>query len=227
VITPPPAAGRISIPQVPAGAQIPPEAKKLTLRLLGFDIKGEFEEFAAERKELEPSLVGKTVTVAQISEFADQLQQVYAAKAGYPLVRVVLLPQELAGAARVKLNIIDGFVERLDVDALPLQVQGRVATILARLLNKTHLTQAELERQLLIAGETPGLTLNATFAPGKEISGSILVLTGRYRPVSMSVYMDNAMPEVSSTGQGVVRASANSLLGLGEQVTVGDRLAEP
>jgi hypothetical protein len=75
VITPPPAAGRISIPQVPAGAQIPPEAKKLTLRLLGFDIKGEFEEFAAERKELEPSLVGKTVTVAQISEFADQLQR--------------------------------------------------------------------------------------------------------------------------------------------------------
>jgi hemolysin activation/secretion protein len=219
VIAPPPAAGRISIPQVPAGAQIPPEAKKLAFKLLGFDIKGEFEEFAVKRHEIEAPLIGKTVTVAQIFEFADQLQQVYA-QAGYPLVRVVLLPQELNGAARIKLNIIDGFVERLNVDALPLQVQGRVATVLARLLNKTHLTQAELERQLLIAGETPGLTLNATFAPGKEIGGSILVLTGRYRPVSMSVYMDNAMPEVFGTGQGVVSASANSLLGLGEQVTV-------
>jgi hemolysin activation/secretion protein len=219
VITPPPAAGRIAIPQVPAGAQIPPEAKKLTFKLLGFDIKGEFEEFAAKRHELEAPLIGKTVTVAQIFEFADQLQQIYA-QAGYPLVRVVLLPQELNGAARIKLNIIDGFVEQLNVDALPLQVQGRVATVLARLLNKTHLTQAELERQLLIAGETPGLTLNATFAPGKEIGGSILVLTGRYRPVSVSLYMDNAMPEVFGTGQGVVSASANSLLGLGEQVTV-------
>lgn len=219
VIAPPPAAGRIAIPQVPAGAQIPPEARKLTFRLLGFDIKGEFEEFAAKRRELEASLVGKTVTVAEIFEFADQLQQIYA-KAGYPLVRIVLLPQELNGAARIKLNIIDGFVERLDVDALPLQVQGRVATVLARLLNKTHLTQAELERQLLIAGETPGLTLNATFAPGKELGGSILVLTGRYRPVSMSVYMDNAMPEVFGTGQGVVSASTNSVLGLGEQITV-------
>src|ERR1700760_200798 len=148
VITPPPAAGRIAIPQVPAGAQIPPEAKKLTFRLLGFDIKGEFEEFAAKRHVLESPLVGKTVTVAQIFEFADQLQQIYA-QAGYPLVRIVLLPQELNGAARIKINIIDGFVERLNVDALPLQVQGRVATVLARLLNKTHLTQAELERQLL------------------------------------------------------------------------------
>ncbi len=219
VITPPPAAGRIAIPQVPAGAQIPPEAKKLTFKLLGFDIKGEFEEFAAKRHVLESPLVGKTVTVAQIFEFADQLQQIYA-QAGYPLVRIVLLPQELNGAARIRLNIIDGFVERLDVDALPFQVQGRVATVLARLLNKAHLTQAELERQLLIAGETPGLTLNATFAPGKEIGGSIMVLTGRYRPVSMSMYMDNAMPEVFGTGQGVVSASANSLLGLGEQVTV-------
>jgi hemolysin activation/secretion protein len=103
VIAPPPAAGRIAIPQVPAGAQIPPEAKKLTFKLLGFDIKGEFEEFAAKRHELEAPLVGKTVTVAEIFEFADQLQQIYA-KAGYPLVRIVLLPQELNGAARIKLN---------------------------------------------------------------------------------------------------------------------------
>jgi len=219
VIAPPSAAGHIAIPQVPAGAQIPPEAKKLTFKLLGFDIKGEFEEFAAGRHELEAPLVGKTVTVAEIFEFADQLQQIYA-KAGYPLVRIALLPQELNGAARIKLNIIDGFVERLNVDALPLQVQGRVATVLARLLNKTHLTQAELERQLLIPGVTPGLTLNATFAPGKDVGGSILVLTGRYRPMSMSMYMDNAMPEVFGTGQGVVSASASSLLGLGEQVTV-------
>ena len=99
VIAPPPATGRISIPQVPAGAQIPREAKKLTFKLLGFDIKGEFEEFAARRKELEAPLIGKTVTVAQIFEFADQLQQVYAT-AGYPLVRIVLLPQELAGAVK-------------------------------------------------------------------------------------------------------------------------------
>jgi hemolysin activation/secretion protein len=218
-ITPPPSPGRISIPQVPAGTQIPEQAKKLVFKLLGFDIKGEFEEFAAQRQQLEAPLVGKSVTVAQIFEFADQLQQIYA-KAGYPLVRIVLLPQELGDAARIRLNIIDGFVERLDVDTLPLQVQGRVATTLMPLLNKTHLKQAELERQLLIAGETPGLTLNATFAPGKEIGGSVLVLTGRYRPVSMSLYVDNAMPAVFGTGQGVLSASLNSTLGLGEQITV-------
>ena len=219
VIAPPSGGGHIAIPQVPAGAQIPAQAKKLGFKLLGFDIKGEFPELVAQRKALEAPLIGKRITVAQVFEFADALQQIYA-KAGYPLARVVTLPQEFAGAARIKLRVIDGFVERLDLEALPWPVQGRVANVLAPLQDKTHLQQSELERRLLIAGEAPGLVLNATFAAGKEVGGSVLVLSGRYRPVSVSVYMDNDMPRVFGTGQGVFTASANSWLGLGEQLTV-------
>jgi hemolysin activation/secretion protein len=219
VIAPPTGGGHIAIPQVPAGAQIPAEAKKLTFKLLGFSIQDEFPELVAQRKALETPLVGKTITVAQVFEFADQLQQVYA-KAGYPLARVVLLPQEFEGAARIKLRVIDGFVESFNLDALPWPVQHRVGAVLAPLQFKTHLQQSELERRLLIAGEAPGLVLNATFAPGKETGGSILLLTGRYRAVSVSVYGDNDMPVVFGTGQGVFTASANSWLGLGEQLTV-------
>jgi hemolysin activation/secretion protein len=218
-IAPPTGGGHIAIPQVPAGAQIPPEAKKLKFKLIGFVVKDEFPELVEQRQELETPLDGKTITVAQVFEFADQLQQIYA-KAGYPLARVILLPQEFEGAAKIKLRVIDGYVERFNLDALPWQVQHRVGSVLGPLMNKTHLQQSELERQLLIAGETPGLVLNATFAPGKQIGGSVLVLTGRYRAVSLSVYGDNDMPVVFGTGQGVVTASANSWLGLGEQLTV-------
>jgi hemolysin activation/secretion protein len=218
-IAPPSGGGHIAIPQVPAGAQIPAQAKTLRFKLIGFDIKGEFEELVAQRKELEAPLIGKQITVAQVFEFADALQQIYA-KAGYTLARVVTLPQEFEGATRIKLRVVDGFVERFDLNALPWQVQGRVAAVLAPLQGKTHLQQSELERKLLIAGEAPGLVLNATFAPGKQVGGSVLVLSGRYRPISLSLYMDNDMPVVFGTGQGVTTASANSLLGLGEQLTV-------
>src|SRR5665213_3296122 len=44
---------------------------------------------------------------------------------------------------------------------------------------------------------------SAEFAAGKEVGGSVLVLTGRYRPLSVSVYADNAMPAVFGTGQAV------------------------
>ena len=216
---PPTGGGRIAIPQVPAGAQVPPEAKKLTFKLLGFDIQGEFPELAAERAKIAAPLIGRVITVAKLFEFADQLQQIYV-RAGYPLVRVVLLPQEFSGPTRIKLRVIDGFVERMDLTAIGAPVRDRVGKVLAPLLRKRHLKQWELERRLLLAGETPGLILNATFAAGKEVGGSVLVLTGRYRPVSASVYVDDAMPATFGTTQVVTTLAENGLMGLGEQFLV-------
>jgi hemolysin activation/secretion protein len=218
-ITPPAGPGRITLPQVPAGAVIPEQAKKLRFKLLGFDVAGEFDDLVAARRALAAPLVGKRITVADIFEFADRLQQIYV-RAGYPLARVVILPQEFEHSARIRLRVIDGFIERMDLEAIPPPVRQRVAAVLAPLSRKTHLKQRELERQLLIAGEAPGLILNAVFAGGKETGGSVLVLTGRYRPVSASIYTDNAMPSVFGTGQVVTSLSLNSLFGAGEQLTV-------
>ena len=219
VIPPAPGGARITLPQVPAGAAVPAQAKKLSFWLLGFDVQGEFEELAAERKEIAAPLIGKRVTVADVFEFADKLQQAYV-RAGYPLARVVILPQEFERSARIKLRVIDGFVERMELESIAPTMRGRVAAVLAPLLRKTHLKQTELERRLLIAGEAPGLILNAVFASGKEVGGTVLVLAGRYRPVSVSVYTDNAMPTSFGTGQVVTSASLNGLLGAGEQLTV-------
>lgn len=218
-ITVPVPAGRIAIPQVPTGAAIPAEAKRLSFKLTGFDIKGEFTELVAERRAISDPLVGRRVTVAQIFEFADKLQQIYV-RAGYPLVRIVILPQEFEGSAKIKLRVIDGFVERLDLDAISPLVRGRVGAVVAALVDQTHLKQTELERRLLIAGEAAGLTLNATFSAGKKEGGSILILTGRFRPVSLNLYADNAMPDVFGNKQVVSAVSFNSLLGLGEQITL-------
>ncbi|MBV8841135.1 MAG: ShlB/FhaC/HecB family hemolysin secretion/activation protein [Alphaproteobacteria bacterium] len=215
----PPARTRIALPQVIAGQQIPAQAKQLKFVLTGLDIEGEFEELVATRKELSAPLIGKRITVADLFEFADKLQQAYV-RAGYPLVRVVTLPQELEKSARVKLRVIDGYIERIDSSALNAMAQGRVTAVVGPLLKQRHLTQAELERRLLLAGETPGVVLNAVFAAGKEIGGSVLVLTGRYRPFSASVYVDDAMPKTFGTVQAVTTFAVNNLAGFGEQIQV-------
>jgi len=203
-------------PEAPA---FPADAEKLSFVLTGFDLEGEFEEFVATRRELAAPLIGKRVTVAQIFEFATKLQEAYV-QAGYLLVRVVVAPQELAETARVKIRVIDGFIERIDVSALPGAVQNRIAAVLAPLFQKRHLTQNELERRLLLAADTPGLELRSTFAPGEEIGGSVLILTGLHRPVSVSAYIDNAMPVTFGTLQNVGLLALNSVLGAGEQITV-------
>lgn len=210
---------RIILPRVEAGAAIPPGARQLFFQLTGFSIEGEFDELAAERRALEAPLVGKRVSVAQVFEFATALQGLYV-RAGYPLVRVVVTPQELGQKAVVTIRVVDGFIERIDASAIAESARRPVLAVVSSLLNKRHLTQAELERRLLIAGGTPGLSLNAVFAGGKEVGGAILVLTGQYRAVSMSVYSDDAMPEVFGTGQVVTSGSLNSVLGWGEQLSV-------
>src|SRR5215475_13600846 len=125
----------VSPPEAPA---FPPDAEKLSFVLTGFDIEGEFEEFVAIRRELAAPLIGKRVTVAQIFEFATKLQEAYVG-AGYILVRVVVVPQELSDTARIKIRVIDGFIERIDVSALPGAVQRRIAAVLAPLFQKRHL----------------------------------------------------------------------------------------
>ncbi len=220
VIAPAPSvATRIALPQVQAGGDVPAAAKKLFFVLIDFDIQDEFPELVATRRELAAPLIGKRISVADVFEFANKLQQAYV-RAGYPLVRVVITPQELGKDARVKMRVVDGFIERIDVSAIGAPVRERVGAVVAPLLFRRHLMQADLERWLLIAGETPGLVLNAIFTAGKEIGGSVLVLTGRYRPVSASLYMDNAMPTSFGTMQVVTSVAENGLFGLGEQFLV-------
>jgi hemolysin activation/secretion protein len=206
----------ITPPEPPA---FPKEAEQLSFVLLGFDIEGEFEEFVAARQALAAPLVGRRVTVAAIFTFASKLQEAYVG-AGYLLARVVVVPQELGESARVKIQVIDGFIERVDATALPAAVRGRVAAVLAPLLRQGHLRQRDLERRLLLAGDTPGLELRSTFAAGEEIGGTVLIVTGPYRPVSVSLYGDNAMPVTFGTTQGVALLGLNSVLGIGEQITV-------
>ncbi len=210
---------RIILPRVEAGATIPPGAKALTFKLTGITIEGEFEELAAERKRFAAQLVGKRISVAQVFDFATALQAVYS-RSGYPLVRVVVPPQELGAAAGVKVTIIDGFVEQIDASNIAEPGRKAVVAVVSSLIDKRHLTQAELERRLLLAGETPGIVLNAVFSAGKQVGGAVLVLAGTYKPVSASVYADNAMPSVFGTGQVVASASLNSVFGMGEQITV-------
>ena len=191
----------------------------MSFELLGFDIVGEFDKFVAVRRELAAPLVGRRVTVADVFNFATKLQAAYVG-AGYLLARVVVAPQELNEKARVKIKVIDGFIERLEVEALPAFVRGRVAAVLQPLVNKRHLLQRELERRLLIASDTPGLDLRTTFAAGNEIGGSVLILAGPYRAITASAYIDNAMPRVYGTTQTVALLGFNSVLGLGEQISV-------
>ena len=159
------------------GLQAPAGAERLNVVVRRFAIEGGFSELEDETRALAQPLEGRRITVAQIYEFANALEQTYA-RAGYVLVRVTVPPQKLTDRRDVRIVVVDGFIEKVQVDNVAERVRALVAARTASLVGRRHVTLAEIERSLLIAGDVPGLRLKSTLARGETLGGALLVLEG-------------------------------------------------
>ncbi|MBX9823386.1 MAG: ShlB/FhaC/HecB family hemolysin secretion/activation protein [Xanthobacteraceae bacterium] len=208
--------GGFALPGAP-GLVTPAGAEKLFVRLSGVEVKGGLPQLAEATAALERSLLGRPVSGAEIFSAARDLEAAYA-RAGYVLVRVVLPPQTLVNGARLKLIVVDGFIERVEFKDVPERVLFRISRLVEPLVGRRGLTQVELERRILLAGDTPGAILRSTLAPGRAEGASILIIEAKYQPVSAILAIDNTMSKAlgrTTMGMGL---DLNSVAGLGELV---------
>jgi hemolysin activation/secretion protein len=215
---PPPQANTagVSIPEA-SGLEAPAGAEKLRVKLADVRVEGGLPDMAEATRKITAGLAHRTVTAAEIFAAARELETEYG-RAGYALVRVVLPAQKLNDGARLRLVVVDGFLERIDTSNLPERIRGRVDATLAPLVGKKSIKLSVIERKLLLAGDTPGARLRSTLQAGSVKGASVLVIDGKYRPLGGQVTSDNSLsPSLQrwSTGVGV---DFNSLLGLGELV---------
>ena len=197
--------------EVPAGA----EALRVLIREVALD--GEFPELAEEVRALSESIRGRRVTVAQLFAFAAAVEQAYA-RAGYVLVRVVVPAQKLVDGGVFRLVLIDGYIEAVDASRLPERVRSVVEARAARLIGQRRVTLAMIERQVLLAGDVPGLRLRSSLVRGEQLGGTRLVLEGTHRWVQGSVGVDNRLSEENGRWLFTASVALSSVLGQGEQV---------
>jgi hemolysin activation/secretion protein len=197
------------------GTKAPPGAEKLLINLSGVTLDGGLSQMAEANAAVQARLSGKTITVAEIFDAASDLENAYA-QAGFVLARIVLPAQELRDGGRLQISVIDGFVETVDTANLPEPVRGRIERITAPLVGRRSLRLPELERQLLLAGDTYGVSLGSALAAGATPGGTSLILQPEFRPVTGFFAFDNA----NDSALGPVNLSAgvelNSPFGLGE-----------
>ncbi|MBR0893945.1 ShlB/FhaC/HecB family hemolysin secretion/activation protein [Bradyrhizobium tropiciagri] len=208
--------GGFSLPGAP-GLATPAGAEKLFVRLSGVRVEGGFSELRNATAALEARLIGKPVSGAEIFAAARDLEAAYAA-AGYVLARVILPPQKLVDGSRLRLVVIDGHIQRLELKGVPERVRGRIGSLLAPLQGKHHVTQREIERALLLAGDTPGVILRSTLAPGEGQGAAVLVIEASYQPVSGMVSIDNSLSKALGQTVWGVGLDFNSVAGLGELI---------
>jgi hemolysin activation/secretion protein len=206
---------------IPPGRELsPPEGSEGFQFVLGkVTVEGTLPALANATADLLPRS-GQQATVADLYKWASDLQSAYF-KAGYPLVRVIVPPQELGrDQGDVRLLIVSGFIDSIDTSGLAPKVRGRVERLLTPLVRRSDLTAKQLERQVLLAGETAGLELRSGLRAGAATGATILVLTGPYTATQFAVSVDNRVGESSGRAQVTASAAANSWLGLGENIAM-------
>jgi len=201
----------------PPPLEAPPGAENLTVRLADVSVEGGFEELAAATEALVAPLKGATVKGTAIYQLAADIEALYA-QAGYPLVRVVLPPQSLADGGTLRLTVVDGFVESLDLAAVPGRLRRPIETLLKPLVGQPHLRMATLERRLTLVGAVPGAKVATTLARGDQPGGVKLVLKAQYDPFSGQISADNRLGDSFDNWQLNTQVAVNSPFGRGEQV---------
>ena len=189
----------------------------LTVEVGDVQLQDAFPELAAASEAVIGKIRYRRLSVAQIYAAASELERIYG-DAGYPLVRIVLPPQHLVDHGPLRLAVVDGFVEAVDIGRVPANAQEAVAKRTAGLVGRRHLKLVEIERSLLIAGDVPGLKLKSTLARGTREGGVKLLLEGEHDLITGSVGIDNRLASSLGTWQLRGAVALNNALGAGEQV---------
>ena len=197
------------------GLAAPPGAERLFVTISGVTVEGGFPELSTAEAALVARLTGGPVPVSEIFAAAQDLEAAYA-QAGYVLVRVVLPAQNLSDGDRLRLVVVDGFIERIDTEGVPERIRGRITAVTNPLIGLRHLTLAEIERRLLIAGDSYGVALRSALSAGDQAGGAVLIVDARFREITGFVALDNTLSDALGTWTLSAGFEANSLLGLGE-----------
>src|SRR5690554_2082456 len=193
------------------------EAASLSIDLREIVISGGFPPMEeATARFIEPFRDRRT-TVEELYALAGALEQLYNQE-GYFLARVTIPPQEVRDGGAVQLLVVDGYLEALNLDAVPARQRAAIRKRLQHLLQRPRLHRDEIERALLLAGRTPGMPIRSTLVPGTAVGSAMLVLEGDYTPLAGSFSADNKLSDELGPWQSTLQLTANQLLGQGEQI---------
>ena len=209
-----PAQGSLDLPAT-SNLTAPAGADTLFVTPSGLTVEGQLPELQAETAVIEASIKDQRVSGRALFAAAQALEAAYV-KAGYLLARVTLPPQTIVDGMALKLIVTLGYVESIDATAFEDTARRRIEAVLQPLVGNRALTNRELERRLLLAGDIPGVLMQSTLKAGEEKGSTVIVLDGRANPISFNASFDNSLSDGLGNNNASFGANFNNMLGLGE-----------
>ena len=178
----------ISIPASPTTAP-PPNAANIHLQVQAIEIQGSTVYSPGELQTLTAPYTGRTISVADLFQLADEITTKYRGD-GYVLSRAVVPAQNLnASAASARINVVEGFVSSYQVQGYDSPaIEGYASQITA----SRPLRASDLERFMLLVNDLPGVTAHAVLSPATDtLGGTVLTVETTHKLVDATVAADN------------------------------------
>lgn len=146
---------------------------KFTLKQIVFT--GNTVYSAADLLPIYQDLIGKEISLADLQNVAQLIEKHYLEN-GYILTRVFIPPQEIDKTGIVKMQIVEGFIDRYLIDGNLKGTATAVEQYLAEVLKDKPLRLTTLERALLLINDLPGIQAKAVLTPSVVTEGASTVV---------------------------------------------------
>jgi len=218
------------VPLIEPERQVPGDAARIRFVLSSVTVAGSTVYDGAALAGTYSEFVGKEISLADAQTIADRITVKYR-NDGYILSRAVVPAQRISGGA-LRVQVVEGYIKdyRIDIPSGagwetsgPISgIKSKLAAYAQKIVGARPVTNAVMERYLLLANDLPGVTAQAVLAPaaGAEPGAATLIVTAQRKPIDIFVSADNHGSRFSGPYQGQVGMLANSLLGLSEVISV-------
>jgi hemolysin activation/secretion protein len=189
--TPPPApasnSSGLNIESASPGA-LPPSVPFQVARI---EISGNTRIATETLHALVASGEGQRITLPELAALAARITNYYHAR-GYPLARAIVPAQTMHDGV-VHIEVVEARYGKVSVNNQSSVRSGLLDSTLDELKSGTVVSQAQLDRSLLLLADIPGLQVNARLKPGVEVGSSDLQVEARSAaPVTGNVTVDDS-----------------------------------
>ncbi|MCB9963739.1 MAG: ShlB/FhaC/HecB family hemolysin secretion/activation protein [Rhodospirillales bacterium] len=148
----------------------PANAERVKLKLSSLNLKGVSVYTEADLNHIYDAKLGQTVSLKDVYDIARQLKLKYR-NDGYLLAQVVVPPQTIENGL-VELQVVEGVI-----DSVTIQGEESASTdLIRRYANQLTMGQAlnarDLERQLLLINDLPGISARSVLSPSPNRTGA-------------------------------------------------------
>ena len=158
----------------------------IRLELDGIAVDGATVYGAADLAAMTHDYVGRPIALADLFTLADRITARYRAD-GYVLSRAVVPEQRIGKTARIA--VVEGFVSSVHVDGYD---TPRIEAYARHVGEARPLRAADLEREMLLINDLPGVTARAVLSPSPDVpGGATLTVVSSHVAADATLTTDN------------------------------------